>query len=310
MNFQKNISVIAVCVAVIVFLTACGVGKEGIKTNDKISIVCTIFPVFDWVTEIIGDESDDFDVTLLSKGGDLHSYQPSAKDIAMIQTCDLFIYVGGISDKWADKIIEERKINSLKLFDVVENNLLSEHNDHEHDEMDEHIWLSLRLAKKMVQEISDYICRLDDDSEDYRENTKNYCSRLDELDRRYADAVASSTDKTVIFADRFPFLYLAEDYGIEVIAAFPGCSTDSDVSFDVITELSGKVDELGKETILVLENSNQTVSGTVIKCTKNQTAKTAVMNSCQSVGDREIKRGADYLEIMTKNLDALALALD
>ncbi len=310
MKFQKHIFVIAICIAVIIFLTACGVGDNEIKRNDKISIVCTTFPAFDWVTEIIGDETDKFDITLLSKGGDLHSYQPSAKDIARIQTCDLFLYVGGISDQWADKIVREKGINGLKLFDVVKDGLVLEHKDHERGEVDEHIWLSLRLAKKMVQEISDYICDLDDDCEDYRENAKNYCTRLEALDKRYEIAAANSSDKTVIFADRFPFLYLTEDYGIEVIAAFPGCSTDSDVSFEVITELSEKIDQLGKETVLVLENSNQTVADTVIKNTKNKTAKTAVMNSCQSIGDREIKQGADYLEIMTKNLDAICSALD
>lgn len=302
-----------VLIILTIILSACGVGEKQIGENKKISIVCTTFPVFDWVTEIIGAENEEFDVALLSKGGDIHSYQPSAWDIAKIHNCNLFLYNGGNSDKWSEDIIGENEVNVLRLFDVVKEELVCEQSEHhhEHDEdYDEHIWLSLRLAKMSVEAVADAICELaPQNAELFEKNKEAYILKLDELDEQYRKTVENSLDKTIVFADRFPFLYLTEDYGVAAVAAFPGCSADTDASFEVVAKLVEKVDELNKDTILVLENSNQSVAETVVKNTEKKTAKIAVMNSCQSIGEEEIRKGASYLEIMTKNLDAFEKAL-
>ncbi len=293
-------------------LSACGAGKIQ-QESEKISIVCTTFPAFDWAREIIGSENEGFEVELLSKSGDLHSYQPSAWDIAKIHNCDLFVYNGGISDKWTEEIIKENEVNALRLFDAVQEELISEQGEHHHGheaDYDEHIWLSLRLAKMSVEAITDAVCELvPENAEGFKKNKIAYNLKLDELDEQYKEAAEMSSDKTVIFADRFPFLYLTEDYGVNAVAAFTGCSADTDASFEVVARLVEKVNEFDKETILVLENSNQSVADTVIKNTEKKTAKIAIMNSCQSIGEYEIRQGASYMEIMTKNLDAFSEAL-
>ena len=310
---RRIFGIILAVLVLATIISACTPGKKQTEESRGISIVCTTFPVFDWVSGIIGAENEEFEVTLLSKGGDLHSYQPSARDIAKIHNCDLFIYNGGASDKWTEDIIRENGINALCLFDVVKEDLICEHGEHHHEheaDYDEHIWLSLRLAKMSVEAISDAICELaPEHAEVFEKNKEAYNLKLDELDEKYKKVAENSLDKTVIFADRFPFLYLTEDYGVSGVAAFPGCSADTDASFEVVAKLVEKVDELGKETILVLENSNQSVAETVVKNTEKKTAKIAVMNSCQSIGEEEIRKGASYLEIMTKNLDAFEKAL-
>ncbi len=311
---MKRRIIIGIVLIAATLLSACGTGKAQYEESEKISIVCTTFPVFDWVTEIIGSENEDFEVALLSKSGDLHSYQPSAWDIAKIHNCDLFIYNGGTSDKWTEDVMEDKKVNALRLFDVVKEELIcerGEHHHHEHEaDYDEHIWLSLRLAKMSVEAIADAVCELvPENAESFEREKTAYIQKLDELDEQYREVAELSSDKTVIFADRFPFLYLTEDYGVNTVAAFPGCSADTDASFEVVAKLVEKIDELHKETILILENSNQSVADTVIQNTEKKTAKIAIMNSCQSIGEYEIRQGASYLEIMTKNLDAFSEAL-
>ena len=304
---------LAFVILIALFVSGCG---SKAKNNDKISIVCTNFAVYDWVDEVIGDDdAEKFDVKLLSGSGDIHSYQPTAKDMTEIRTCDLLIYIGGTSDDWAEKVVKEGKVNALKLFDVLKDELIcGEHNhsEHEHkaDEYDEHIWLSLKSASKAVDAICQKLSAVDDTSKDvFRGNADAYMKKLAEADAEYVDAVQNSKDKKIVFADRFPFAYLVRDYGIEAVAAFPGCSADVDASFETIAMLVNVVDECEKKAVLVLENSNQAVAKTVVEGSKGKDAEIAVMNSCQMIGEKEIEQGADYLEIMKKNLEALKLAL-
>ncbi len=298
-------------------LSGCGAVK---KENKKISIVCTNFSVFDWINEIIGKESDcseEYDITLLAKNGDIHSYQPTAQDIAKIINCNLLVYVGGSSDIWTEEIAEKNNINALKLFDVLDKNLLCSTNDHgegEHthteEDCDEHIWLSLKMAQNSVLAICDKLCDIDEkNSDEYKKNTVGYTMLLDNLDEQYKQAVESSADKTIVFPDRFPFAYMAEDYGIRCFSAFPGCSADTDASFGVIADLAEAVDKYDKNTVLVLENSALSVAETVIESTEQKKAKTAIMNSCQSISEAEFERGISYLKIMEENLESLKMAL-
>lgn len=317
---KRFFSFISVLLTLGILLSGCGQRAQRTeKTERKISVVCTVFPVYDWVTEIIGEGNQDFDVHYLAKNGDIHSFQPGMQDIAKIVVSDLLIYVGGDSDKWVKKTVNKNHVNALRLFDVNKGALLeAEHkHTHEHHEAeeevtyDEHIWVSLDMASRSVRAICDELCALDsENAEKYRSNAEAYRKRLEALDREYSEAAESSKDKTVIFADRFPFLYMTERYGIECIAAFPGCSADSDASFEVIARLSEAVDSYEKETVLVLENSTQSVAETVIKTANTTAAEIAVMNSCQTVGAAELEAGLDYIEIMTENLGALKKALE
>ncbi len=314
---KRIISAVMLAILVVSILSGCGAVED---TRDKTKIVTTSFVVYDWICEILGEENGKFDVELLSNGGDMHSYQPSAADIAKIHNCSLFVYVGGSSDEWINKLVEDSAIKAVSLFQLVGENdwLMAEphkhtevhnHENHSGEAYDEHLWLSPKLAKKIVDGLSTKIQELDvQNSSVYQKNAEAYIQRLDALSDEYQKAVEESKDKTVIFADRFPFLYLAKDYGIKYYAAFPSCSSDTDASFDVVIELAEKAKELEKETLLVLENPTQSIAEAVIKASGCENIKTAVLDSCQTIAGKDAGKN-DYIEIMTKNLASLKEAL-
>lgn len=294
--------------------------------NSKKTIICTIYPQYDWVMNIVRDKTDIFDISYLTqKGMDLHNYQPNIQDIAKLTECDLFVFVGGESDKWVQKAVSQAKNKSLKAFNMME--ILAdkvreeefvegmEHN-HEEDEedeaeYDEHVWLSLKNAKIIVEKLSAQIAELDSaNSKFYKNNAQSYIAKLDKLDKEYEQAVSASKNKTILFGDRFPFRYLADDYGINYFAAFVGCSADTEASFETIAFLAKKVDELNLSTILTIEKSDKKIAETVKKNSKSKNQKILEMNSIQSVSAREIKNGTNYIELMKQNLSVLKTALN
>ncbi len=303
---------VVLILALALFLTGCSGIEHKTGDSEKIDIVCTIFPTYDWVRNIVGEYSDRFSVTLLGDGADLHSYQPTAADIAKIQTCDLLIYVGGESDFWVSDVIKGKNIRTLslleKLSDDLEHGTHHEEINHEHDydEYDEHVWLSLDMAEDIVEELKEEIYKLDKtNAAEYERNAEKYEAALERLDMEYETAISQAKNKNVIFADRFPFLYMMRDYGIEYFAAFPGCSADIEASFETVAFLSEKAKELKKETLIILENSKQNIAETVIRNSNGAAENTVVMNSCQSASLND-----DYIEIMKENLVSLKKALN
>ncbi len=291
---KKIITLMLVAVLAVCALSGCGTSKSGEDTKDKkIKIVTTIFPEYDWVMQILGDKADKADVTmLLDKGVDLHSYQPSTADIAKISEADVFIYVGGESDEWVEDVLKEAK------------------NKEEEVEYDEHVWLSLKNAKIFTKKIADVLSEVDkDDAKTYQANYESYAKKLDDLDKKYADAVASAKNKTLVFGDRFPFRYLVNDYGLDYYAAFVGCSAESEASFETVTFLAKKIDELGLGNVLTIEGKNHKIAKTVVDNTKNKDQKVLTMDSMQSTTSKDVKDGATYLGIMEKNLEVLKEAL-
>ena len=331
---KKIITLMLVAVLAVCALSGCGTSKSGEDTKDKkIKIVTTIFPEYDWVMQILGDKADKADVTmLLDKGVDLHSYQPSTADIAKISEADVFIYVGGESDEWVEDVLKEAKNKKLKvinLMDVmgdkakeeeVKEGMQPEEEEHaeeakdgkeeEEVEYDEHVWLSLKNAKIFTKKIADVLSEIDkDDAKTYQANYESYAKKLDDLDKKYADAVASAKNKTLVFGDRFPFRYLVNDYGLDYYAAFVGCSAESEASFETVTFLAKKIDELGLSNVLTIEGKNHKIAKTVVDNTKNKDQKVLTMDSMQSTTSKDVKDGATYLGIMEKNLDVLKEAL-
>ena len=331
---KKIITLMLVAVLAVCALSGCGTSKSGEDTKDKkIKIVTTIFPEYDWVMQILGDKADKADVTmLLDKGVDLHSYQPSTADIAKISEADVFIYVGGESDEWVEDVLKEAKNKNLKvinLMDVmgdkakeeeVKEGMQEEEEEHaeeakdgkeeEEVEYDEHVWLSLKNAKIFTKKIADVLSEVDkDDAKTYQANYESYAKKLDNLDKKYADAVASAKNKTLVFGDRFPFRYLVNDYGLDYYAAFVGCSAESEASFETVTFLAKKIDELGLGNVLTIEGKNHKIAKTVVDNTKNKDQKVLTMDSMQSTTAKDVKDGATYLGIMEKNLDVLKEAL-
>ena len=331
---KKIITLMLVAVLAVFALSGCSTSKSGEDTKDKkIKIVTTIFPEYDWVMQILGDKADKADVTmLLDKGVDLHSYQPSTADIAKISEADVFIYVGGESDEWVEDVLKEAKNKNLKvinLMDVmgdkakeeeVKEGMQDEEEEHaeeakdgkeeEEVEYDEHVWLSLKNAKIFTKKIADVLSEVDkDNAKTYQANYESYAKKLDDLDKKYADAVASAKNKTLVFGDRFPFRYLVNDYGLDYYAAFVGCSAESEASFETVTFLAKKIDELGLGNVLTIEGKNHKIAKTVVDNTKNKDQKVLTMDSMQSTTSKDVKDGATYLGIMEKNLEVLKEAL-
>lgn len=330
---KKIITLMLVAVLAVFALSGCSTSKSGEDTKDKkIKIVTTIFPEYDWVMQILGDKADKADVTmLLDKGVDLHSYQPSTADIAKISEADVFIYVGGESDEWVEDVLKEAKNKNLKvinLMDVMGDKAKEEEvkegmqpeeeeaeeakdgKEEEEVEYDEHVWLSLKNAKIFTKKIADVLSEVDkDDAKTYQANYESYAKKLDDLDKKYADAVASAKNKTLVFGDRFPFRYLVNDYGLDYYAAFVGCSAESEASFETVTFLAKKIDELGLGNVLTIEGKNHKIAKTVVDNTKNKDQKVLTMDSMQSTTSKDVKDGATYLGIMEKNLEVLKEAL-
>lgn len=337
--------IIAAATALLVaagMFTGCGASEKPTAQGDKLKIVTTIFPEYDWTREILGDQSERAEVTmLLDNGVDLHSYQPTADDLIKIAECDLFIYVGGESDGWVESALastsnpDRAVINlidtlgdSVKLEEVVEGMQETEH-DHEEDEehahdadeehtdadeqeaeTDEHVWLSLRNAQAVCQKIAEKLGEIDPEHEQaYADNALAYIDKLVALDAKYQAAVDAANKKTLVFGDRFPFRYLTEDYGLNYYAAFVGCSAETEASFETIRFLAEKTDALGLSHVLTIENPNHKIAETVVANTSGKNQQVLSMDSMQSVTSKDVAAGATYLSIMEHNLEVLTQAL-
>lgn len=326
--------------------------------SNKISIVCTTFPQYDWVKNILGEEAERFNVTLLLDNGvDMHSYQPAVKDIATAGSSDLFIYVGGESDTWVEDALKEAKNKDLKAINLMETlgNSVKEEEvvegmqeereslGHSHEksskekqeqtqkeshensqeingqkeaadeepEYDEHIWLSIRNAEIMVKNIEKAIEQLDsDNAKVYQTNAENYIKKLDTLDKQYANTIQNAKYKAILFGDRFPFRYMADDYDLKYYAAFAGCSAETMAEFETVTFLAKKADELRLPVILTIENSDGRIAEAVKSNTTKKNQKILAMNSLQSVTKEQLADGITYLQVMQENLSVLSEVLN
>ena len=322
--------------------------KKADSNAKKVKVVTTIFPEYDWARQIIGEKAAEVELTLLLNNGvDLHSYQPSVKDIAKIQDADIFVYVGGESDEWVYDVLKNVKSPNQKVINLLEvlgdrvkaeevvegmeHEHHHDHDEHEHDddhdgdhhdehghehddeheeELDEHVWLSLKNAQILTAAICDALCQADSkNAEIYKKNLASYNAKLSDLDSKYEAAVKAASKNTLVFGDRFPFRYLVDDYGLKYYAAFVGCSAESEASFKTIVFLSEKVNELGLNSVCQIESGNGKIAKTVISNSKNKKAKVLTLDSLQSTTAKQIKKGATYLGAMEKNLEVLKEAL-
>lgn len=335
---RKKLSLLLCAALAVTGLTACGNNPQTAdqKSNGKnLSIVCTIFPEYDWVKQVLGDHAADTDLTyLLDSGMDLHSYQPTAMDMAKIAECDLFVYVGGESDEWVEDALAEavnKDMQVINLMDVmgdaakeeeVKEGMEHDHDhdeeehehDHEHEEdeteYDEHVWLSLKNVKKVCTEITEKLSILDNaNKDDYKANLDAYTAQLDKLDGDFKTLTDGAKQKTLVFGDRFPFRYFVDDYGLDYYAAFVGCSAETEASFETIVFLAEKTDELGCSTVFTIENSDHKIAQTIIDNTKAKNQSIAELNSLQSVTKDQIGSGVTYLSLMQSNYDVLKDAL-
>ena len=292
--------------------------------SGRIRIVAAIFPAWDWTRNILGENPADMELTLLLDNGvDLHSYQPSVEDILTIGSCDLFIYVGGESDQWVTDALKQAanpNIRVLKMLDAVgeaakeeetvEGMQAEAEEDEEDAEYDEHIWLSLRNAGVICDAIAAELSALDPaHAALYTANAAAYRAKLDTLDAAYREAVSAAPLKTLLFGDRFPFRYLTEDYGLDYYAAFSGCSAETEASFETITFLAQKVNELDLSAVLTIDGTDHRIARTVVQSTEAKDQEVLTLDSMQSVTAQDIQNGASYLSVMESNLDVLKQAL-
>lgn len=304
--------------------------------EDRLRIVCTTFPQYDWVSELIEGNEAQFSLTLLmDKGGDLHNFQPSALDIARVSECDLFIYVGGESDGWVEDALKEAvnpDMRVLNMMEAIQGRLVEEehvegmeeaahvkegfHADEDHEqEYDEHVWLSLRNAEQIVEEIAAQLAVMDSGNAGlYQRNCDRYTTALRALDIQFEQAVRAGTKDTLLFADRFPFRYFVEDYGLKYYAAFNGCSAETEAGFGTVAYLINKLDALELNAVVVLDGSDDRLARVVIENTRDGShhdvrRQIYILNSMQSVSRREMQAGLCYLNVMEENLKVLKKVL-
>ena len=322
---KKVLSIFLAAAVLLGCLTGCGSDRK--PGTDRLQIVTTIFPEYDWVRCVLGDNPANAELTmLLDNGVDLHSYQPTAADILKISTCDLFIYVGGESDAWVEDALKQATnpdmtvINLLdtlgdavKEEETVEGMQAEEESEDEEEEpeYDEHVWLSLENAAVLVSGISDALQQIDSvNAAAYRKNADAYLAKLYALDGEYRAAVEAASVKTLLFGDRFPFRYLTDDYGLDYYAAFAGCSAESEASFETVRFLAGKVDELSLPAVMTIEGTDHRIAETVVQTTRTKDQKILTLDSMQSTTARDVQNGAGYLSIMEQNLSVLTEALN
>ena len=277
--------------------------------------------------EILGDKADHAEVTmLLDNGVDLHSYQPTADDIIKISDCDLFIYVGGESDGWVEDALKEatnKEMQVINLLDVLGEQVKEEEvvegmeaeeeesEDENEPEYDEHVWLSLKNAETLCNAITDALEEIDPANKDaYAASAASYLEKLAALDGEYQTVADNAARKTVLFGDRFPFRYLVDDYGLSYYAAFAGCSAETEASFETISFLAGKVDELRLPCVLTIEGAQHKIAETIVQNTAEKNQSILTLDSMQSTTSTDVANGTTYLSVMESNLDVLKQALN
>ncbi len=351
-----SISMLAACV----FLSGCSMNSA----SDKISIVATSFPEYDWVRQVIGDTQSNVELTLLiDTGVDIHNYEPTAEDILKISSADIFIHTGGESDEWVEDVLKQATNESMIVINLVDSlgdNVIDtnhvdvyahtneedvyhdtddahehagehdhdEADEHDHDEADEHdhdddsnehadehVWLSLKNAIEYCKIITEKLSVIDAaNKKQYEENSEAYIDSIKELDVQYETAVEQAPKDTVVITDRFPFIYLMRDYGINYYAAFEGCSAETEASFETVTFFADKIVELDIDAVLVLENGLYELAATIIASANDKKnvygeITTLELDSMQSVSAEDIENGETYLGIMEQNLEILEVAL-
>lgn len=320
MKIFKKLLAVLTAVAIPLSLCACSSESSYFESDgSKLKIISTVFPPYDLAKHIAGNNAEI--KILLPPGSEAHTYEPTAKEIIAIQNCDIFLYIGGENEQWADKLINSNdtgKVKVVKLIDSVhtlseededEHEDEHEHHDHDHEhETDEHIWTSPKNARLMLSAVYNAICEVDhENSKIYTENKDAYDEQLAELDDEYQKAVDNATNKTIVLADKFPFRYLAHEYGLDCYAAFSSCSDESEPSVSTMIKLTKKIKENNIPVVYYLEFSSTKIANTL--CDETDATK-LMLHSCHNVSKQDIENNISYVDLMKQNLENLKVALN
>ena len=292
---KKIISILLCALLIITTLGACA---SPAQDSGKIKIVTTVFPVYDFARAVAGDKAEIS--MLIQPGSDIHSFEPTARDIAEIQNSDLFLYIGGESDAWVEKILSATDISRVTVIKMVDSVTLI--ND-EHHGFDEHIWMSPDNAAKMLEQIKTAISGIDAENTDYyAASAAAYTDKINSVEAAIRQVIAESDKKTIVVADRFPFIYFIEYYGLKYEAAFGGCEHDTDAPLNTVTSLIDTVKRENLTAVYRVELSNLSVANTVAAATG---AKILELHSAQNISAEDFAAGVTYVDIMQKNTEAL-----
>lgn len=317
--FRKLFAAVTILVLIV---SAAGCSKTQQASSKGISVVCATAPLYDW-TRKITEGTDGTDLSLIiGNGTDLHSFQPSAKDIISIKNADVLVYVGGESDGWIRDALKDpanKNRQVVCLMDVLKDAIVEEeivegmqgeeedgHEEHEEGpEYDEHVWMSLRLTRRSCKAIEEALEKVSSsNAAKYKANLDAYDKKLSELDKQYEEMVKGARLDTMVVCDRYPFRYLAEDYKLKYSAAFVGCSAETEASFETVKFLADKVKALDSKAVLIIDNSDGKLAKTVLETAGKSSVKVEVLDSMQSCG-----ADLDYIRTMTENLEKLKTAL-
>lgn len=316
MKLKRKLLAVITAAATVFSLCACS-SESGYSNSDsgKLKIISTVFPPYDLARQIAGDNAEIS--ILLPPGSEIHNYEPSAKDMIAIRNCDIFLYIGGENEQWAEKLInsnDTENVTAVKLIDYVPT--LSEdedEHDHDHDhehehETDEHIWTSPKNAQLMLSAVYDAICKVDpSNKQTYTKNKDAYAKQLSDLDNAYRSAVDNAKNKTIVLADKFPFRYLAHEYGLEFSSAFAACSDEYEPGVSTMIKLTKTIKENNIPAVYYLEFSSTKIADTLC----DETGATKLMlHSCHNVSKQDIENNISYVDLMKQNLENLKLTLN
>ena len=316
-RWKKEIGIVLLC-SLVFCMAGCTGGRNPQKNDKRLKVVATVFAEYDFLRNIAGDRIS-LEMLMLP-GTDLHAFDPTPKDIMQVQEADLFVTIGGESDAWADKIIESvdsENLQTIRLMDcvdtVVEEELVEgmetegEEEDAGEKEFDEHVWTSPPNAIQIVEGLCEKLCSMDQENEGfYKENAAAYIEKLQDMDASFRQLIENGVRKEIIVADRFPFRYFADAYGLDYYAAFPGCSTQTGASAETIAFLIRKVEEDKIPVVFHMELSSEQMCNTICDETG---AKKAQLNAVHNISKQDFDKGIGYLELMQENLEVLKEAL-
>jgi len=313
----KRVVFILITLAALLYgVSGCKQNRNAVirNANGKINVTAANFPPYDFVRQIAGDRVNLS--MLLSPGAESHSFEPSPRNIITIQNSAVFIYTGGESDGWVDRILESMDTSGMKILrmiqivDAVEEEIvegMEKESEEEETAYDEHVWTSPQNAILIVNAITDALCEADSaNAAFFRQNAQTYTNQLDELDKQFKAAVDGAKRKIIIFGDRFPFRYFTDAYGLTYYAAFPGCFTDTEPSVATVAFLINKIKAEKIPVVFYIELSNERMADTISGETG---AKKLLLHACHNISKRDFEAGLGYLDFMRLNVENLREAL-
>lgn len=307
---MKRMLTLALCLFLVLTAPACRTPKAD---NGKPNVIVTIFPQYDFIRQIAGDRVN---LTMLAKpGGEVHGFDPTLSEMSDILSCDLFVYVGGETDRWVDDLLRNngRDLNAVALIDLCEtvDEALAEGMQGEAEDEpapDEHVWTSPQNAIRIVNGLTDALCALlPEEADAMRANAAAYIESLQALDGDFHDVMAHAKRNTIVFAERFPFRYLCEELGLRYYAALPGCSSNQEVAPSTISGLIERVRTERVPVVFCIEFSDGRIAQTIADATG---CGVLLLHSCHNVSREDFDAGVTYLDLMRQNLENLKKAVD